>query len=682
MSALLSVEDLRVGFTTEDGVVQAVDGVSFDLAAGEVLAIVGESGSGKSVTAQTLLGLTRASNSTISGSVRFGDRELTDLGDRGWRDIRGEHIAMVFQDPMCSLNPVYRVGDQISEMIRAHRDVSRGEARDRAIELLRSVGIPNPERRVRDYPHEFSGGMRQRVMIAMALSLEPDILIADEPTTALDVTIQAQILRLIEEINAERDLAVILITHDLGVVAEVADRVLVMYAGQVVEDAGLDDIFYDPQHPYTWGLLGSLTPLDLPRHTRLPQIGGSPPSLLHLAPGCRFAPRCPHVFEQCAQPPALAATAAGAHRDRCWLEPAAKTRTAQCRRPDRTAQAGEHVSGGEPLLQVTDLVKHFPIKSGIVIEREVGRVRAVDGVSLEVRAGETLGLVGESGAESRHCAGSILQLTPATSGSVRFDGRELVGLSRREMRPVRRQIQMVFQDPYASLNPRKRVGQIIGDPMELHGLASGAEVKRHVQDLLDRVGLQAEHYNRYPHEFSGGQRQRIGIARALALRPKLIVADEPVSALDVSVQAQIVNLLEDLQDEFGLSYLFVAHDLGVVRHVSDRVAVMYLGKIVETADSDRLYNTPIHPYSNALLSAVPVPDPRRNATRERVILEGDVPSPIDPPSGCRFHTRCRWVTDVCIGDEPSLVEHEARHLAACYHPQNLELDLDRGATRR
>jgi oligopeptide transport system ATP-binding protein len=329
------------------------------------------------------------------------------------------------------------------------------------------------------------------------------------------------------------------------------------------------------------------------------------------------------------------------------------------------------MSGSEPLLEVTDLVKHFPIKSGIVVEREVARVRAVDGVSLQLREGETLGLVGESGCGKSTLCRVILQLIAPTSGSVRFAGRELVGLSQRELRPLRRQMQMIFQDPFASLNPRKRVGQIISDPMELHGLASGAALKRSVQDLLDRVGLQAEHYNRYPHEFSGGQRQRIGIARAVALRPKLIIADEPVSALDVSVQAQIVNLLEDLQAEFGLSYLFVAHDLGVVRHVSDRVAVMYLGKVVETAESDALYTKPIHPYSNALLSAVPVPDPRRNATRERVVLEGDVPSPIDPPTGCRFHTRCRFATEVCTAQEPDMVEREPGHLAACHHPQHL-----------
>ncbi|MGK2866311.1 MAG: ABC transporter ATP-binding protein [Mycobacterium sp.] len=330
------------------------------------------------------------------------------------------------------------------------------------------------------------------------------------------------------------------------------------------------------------------------------------------------------------------------------------------------------MSTGEPLLEVTDLVKHFPIKAGAIIEREVARVRAVDGVSLTLHEGETLGLVGESGCGKSTLCRLILQLMAPTSGSVRFEGQELVGRSRRDLRPIRRNIQMVFQDPYASLNPRKRIGQIIGDPIELHGLARGGEVKRQVQDLLDRVGLQAEHYNRFPHEFSGGQRQRIGIARALALRPKLIIADEPVSALDVSVQAQIINLFEDLQQEFGLSYLFVAHDLGVVRHVSDRVAVMYLGKIVETASATELYGKPFHPYSNALLSAVPIPDPRRNAARERLILEGDVPSPIDPPSGCRFHTRCRWATEVCTAEEPDMIEREYAHAAACHHPRNLE----------
>jgi peptide/nickel transport system ATP-binding protein len=540
---LLSVSDLRVGFATEGGNVQAVAGASFDLAPGEVLAIVGESGSGKSVTAQTIMGLTRSPNASIEGSVRLRGRELIDAGEAELRNLRGEEIAMIFQDPMTSLNPVYRVGAQIVEAIRAHRpEASKGEARERAVELLGSVGIPEPQRRVDSYPHEFSGGMRQRAMIAMALALEPDVLIADEPTTALDVTIQAQILRLFERLNREHDLATILITHDLGVVAEVADRVLVMHEGRIVERGDLDQVFYSPVDPYTRKLLGEVLRLD--------------------------------------QAPPL--------------------------RPRRDEA---------PLLEVADLVKHYPLKRGLLGDREVNRVRAVDGVSFSVQRGETLGLVGESGSGKSTLSRTVLQLLQPTSGSVRFEGREIAGLSRRQMRPLRPEMQMIFQDPYASLNPRKRVGQIVGEPLRLHGRASGAELRHSVLELLERVGLSPEHYQRYPHEFSGGQRQRIGIARALALRPKLIVADEPVSALDVSIRAQILDLLDELQDEFGLTYLFVAHDIGVVRHVSDRIAVMHDGKIVEQGPADRVCEQPSDPYTKSLLAAVPIPDPRESRAR-------------------------------------------------------------------
>ena len=539
---LLGVRDLRVSFATEEGLVQAVDGVSFELEAGEVLAIVGESGSGKSVTAQTILGLTRSANASIAGSVQFRGRELIGASEKELRQVRGAEIAMIFQDPMTSLNPVYRVGAQIVEAIQAHRpEVGRAEARERSIELLGSVGIPDPERRVDGYPHEFSGGMRQRAMIAMALALEPDVLIADEPTTALDVTIQAQILELLRRLNRERNLATILITHDLGVVAEVADRVVVMHEGRIVERGSLDEIFYAPKDPYTRKLLDAVVRLD--------------------------------------QAPPL--------------------------RPARE----------EPLLEVTDLVKHFPLKRGLLIEREVDRVRAVDGVSFSVAKGETLGLVGESGSGKSTLSRTVLQLLAPSSGSVRFEGRELVGLSRREMRPLRAEMQMVFQDPYASLNPRKRIGQIVGEPLRLQSRASGAELRDQVQELLERVGLSPAHYQRYPHEFSGGQRQRVGIARALALRPKLIVADEPVSALDVSIRAQILELLADLQEDFGLTYVFVAHDIGVVRHVSDRIAVMHEGKIVEQGPADQVCERPVDPYTKALLAAVPVPDPRESRAR-------------------------------------------------------------------
>ncbi|MGC1853144.1 MAG: ABC transporter ATP-binding protein [Solirubrobacterales bacterium] len=540
---LLSVEGLRVGFATESGEVQAVDGISFDLEPGEVLAIVGESGSGKSVTAQTIMGLIPSRNATIEGSVRFRGRNLIGASEAELQKVRGAEIAMIFQDPMTSLNPVYRVGAQIVEAIQAHRpEVGKADARERAIDLLGSVGIPEPQRRVDSYPHEFSGGMRQRAIIAMALTLEPEMLIADEPTTALDVTVQAKILELLRRLNRERSLATILITHDFGVVAEMADRVLVMHEGRIVERGSLDDVFYSAEDPYTRKLLGAVVRLD--------------------------------------QAPPLS--------------------------PSR---------GEAPLLEVTDLAKHFPVKRGLLIDREVDRVRAVDGVSFSVAQGETLGLVGESGSGKSTLSRAVLQLLAPTSGSVRFEGREIAGLSRRQMQPLRAQMQMIFQDPYASLNPRKRVGQIVGEPLRLQGRASGAELRSQVGGLLERVGLSPDHYNRFPHEFSGGQRQRIGIARALALKPKLVIADEPVSALDVSIRAQIIDLLEDLQEELGLAYVFVAHDIGVVRHISDRIAVMHEGRIVEQGPADQVCERPSDPYTKTLLASVPIPDPRESRAR-------------------------------------------------------------------
>jgi peptide/nickel transport system ATP-binding protein len=558
---LLEVRDLRVGFVTEGGLVQAVDGVSFELGAGEVLAIVGESGSGKSVTAQTVLGLTRSPNARIEGSVRLRGQELIGASETELRKVRGDEVAMIFQDPMSSLNPVYRVGYQIVEAIRAHRRMGEGEARALAIEMLRAVEIPEPERRVDSYPHQLSGGQRQRVMIAMALALEPSVLIADEPTTALDVTIQAQILALLARLNRERNLATILITHDLGVVAEVADRVLVMHDGRIVERGGLDEVFYAPRVPYTRDLLDAVIRLDQP-------------------------------------PPPKPSTPPEVQRRRHEIA-------------DKRVAPHE-----EALLEVTDLIKHFAVKRG-VFGRETERVAAVDGVSLTVRRGETLGLVGESGSGKSTLARAILGLIEPDSGSVRFEGQEIAGLSQRRMRPIRRDLQIVFQDPYSSLNPRKRVGQIVGASLALQG--GSADARGRVEELLVRVGLSAEHYDRYPHEFSGGQRQRIGIARALALEPKLIVADEPVSALDVTIQAQILDLLADLQKDFGLSYVFVAHDIGVVRHVSDRIAVMRRGKIVEEGPADRVCERPSHPYTRALLEAVPIPDPREARARRQTV---------------------------------------------------------------
>ncbi len=632
---LLSVADLGVAFTTEDGVVRAVDGVSFELRAGEVLAIVGESGSGKSVTAQTILGLTRSPNAEFSGSIHYGDTELVRAPEETLRGIRGQEIAMVFQDPMTSLHPVYRVGWQIAEQIRAHEDVTPAQARDRAIELLAEVGIPNPVERVDSYPHEFSGGMRQRAMIAMALANRPRILIADEPTTALDVTIQAQIIALLDDLRDELG-SVVLITHDLGVVAEIADRVLVMYAGMLVEAGARDEIFYDPQHPYTWGLLGSIPRLDRPAGGRLPSIAGAPPSLIAPARGLRVSPPLPARV----RPLHGAAGAGGARRPGAPRPLLARRRgqalAARGRRPDRVGDGpgGPPVSAAPPLVAAEHLEQHFPIKDGVLFDREVARVRAVDDVTLAIAPGETLGLVGESGCGKTTLSRCLLRLIEPTGGTVRFDGRDITHLGRRELRPLRREMQMVFQDPYASLNPRRRVGQIVGDPIRALGDARGREeIARRVQELLARVGLNPEHYNRYPHEFSGGQRQRIGLARALALEPRLIVADEPVSALDVSIQAQMINLLDDLQRDLGLTYLFVAHDLGVVRHVSDRVAVMYLGKLVELAPAPALYaraDPPVHERA-----AVGDPDPR--SARQRAAgahrARGRRPQPDRPAAG-------------------------------------------------
>jgi ABC-type glutathione transport system ATPase component len=545
-ASLLSVRDLRVGFATEEGPVPAVAGVSFELEPGEVLALVGESGSGKTVTAQTLIGLTRSPNTRIEGSVLLRGQELLGAPEAELRAVRGRRIAMVFQDPMTSLNPIYRVGKQIVEAVRAHRrEVGDEEARKLAIEMLDAVGIPDPEQRIDVYPHQLSGGMRQRAMIAMALALEPEILIADEPTTALDVTVQAQILDLLRRLNRERGLATLLITHDLGVVAEIADRVLVMHEGQIVERGDLDEVFYSPKDPYTRSLLGAVIRLDQP------------------LPG----------------------------------------------RPARQRQ---------PLLEVTDLVRHFPVRRGTLRDREIGRVAAVDGVSLRLESGETLGLVGESGSGKSTLCRMILRLLKPDSGSVRFEGREIAQLTQRQLRPLRPHMQMIFQDPQASLNPRKRVGQIVVEPLRLRGVTSAAERRSQARALLERVGLAPEHYDRYPSQLSGGQQQRVGVARALAMHPKLIVADEPVSRLDVTIRAQILDLLAELQEEFGLSYLFVAHDIGVVRHVSDRIAVMHQGQIVEEGSTARICERPLHPYTRSLLEAVPVPDPKEARARQTV----------------------------------------------------------------
>jgi peptide/nickel transport system ATP-binding protein len=671
--SLLDVDHLRVAFDTEDGELVAVNDVSFTVEPGETFGIVGESGSGKSVTTQAVVGLLPGPR--VSGRVEFDGRDLLQVSAAEMRQIRGRRIGLVFQDPLSSLHPHFRVGHQIVEAIRAHETMSRAAARTRAIELLDTVGLGEPERRFSEFPHQFSGGMRQRAMIAMAVALRPSLIIADEPTTALDVTVQAQILELLTALRDEHGTAIVMITHDLGVIAGMADRVMTMYAGRMVETASRDDLYLRTHHPYTRGLMASV-PSNNDAGRPLPTIPGQPPSLLVPALGCVFRDRCASATADCLTAPPVR-DLGGGHLSRCWLAPeqAGAVRTsARAEAPvagsaDSAARAPAPPAG-EPLVRVTDVVKHFPVRGGRWRNHDV--VHAVDGVSLEVRRGETLGVVGESGCGKSTLARVITALLPVTSGRVEFDGRELTALDPSALRAVRRDVQMIFQDPYGSLNPRRRVGSIIAEPLVVQrdsGLRGTGQIRREVQGLLELVGLNPEHYNRFPAEFSGGQRQRIGIARALATRPKLLVCDEPVSALDVSIQAQVINLLKRLQRELSLTYLFISHDLSVIRHISDRTMVMYLGKVVETGDTESLFRDPRHHYTASLLAAAPIADPRAAARRDGPALRGEIPSPIHPPAGCRFHPRCPAAQDSCRRSDPELSRPGSEDRAvACWYP--------------
>ena len=676
---LLAVAGLDVTFRTRDGDVRAVRDLSFALNPGETLGIVGESGSGKSTAALAILGLL-PKNAQVTGSVRAAGTELRGLRETDLAKVRGGTIAYVPQDPLSSLNPAFPVGWQVAEAIWTRQGTGKEAAHRRAVELLDAVGIPRAAEQARRFPHEFSGGMRQRVVIAIAMANDPDVIIADEPTTALDVTIQAQVLEALKAAREQTQASMILITHDLGIVAGMADRIMVMYAGQPVETGPVDEIFFRSRMPYTLGLLGSLPRLDVDSSAPLHPIPGAPPSLIGLPPGCPFAPRCPAVIDRCrAEDPALLPVAAG-HQAACHrsaeLTPGAPL-FAIDQISERTVvplpKPATPVANGHLVLDVTGLVKHFPIRGGRLARRLAGEAHAVCGVSLELRERETLGLVGESGCGKSTTARTILQLLPATSGSVRFNGEELTTQTRRQLRPLRQHVQVVFQDPFASLDPRMPVGEIVAEPLHVHGRWDRAAGPARVAELFRLVGLNPEHRNRYPHEFSGGQRQRVGIARALALEPKVLVLDEPVSALDVSIQAGVVNLLADLQDRLGLSYLFIAHDLSVVRHIADRVAVMYLGKIVETGTRSQVYDAPSHPYTQALLSAVPVPDPEVERRRRRILLTGDVPSAASPPSGCRFRTRCWKAQDICAEQEPELADRGQGHPVACHFAETVQV---------
>ncbi|MGH1488564.1 MAG: dipeptide ABC transporter ATP-binding protein [Acidimicrobiales bacterium] len=702
---LLEVRDLAVTFDSAEGPVEAVRGVSLDVAPGEVLGVVGESGSGKSVTMLAAMGLL-PHTASVSGSVRFRGDEILGLPTEELREYRGRRIGMIFQDPLTSLNPVLTLGQQIGGAIAAHKGrkdtaahnggkEAGGRARrkdkatrrtsvlrDEAIELLDLVSIPEPERRVDSYPHELSGGMRQRAMIALAMSNEPDVLIADEPTTALDVTIQAQILDVLRTIQEQRGLGIVLITHDLGVVAGMADKLVVMYGGRVVEQGTVAEVFAATRHPYTRGLIGCLPRLDR-RDVPITPIAGVPPSAFSLPSGCAFHPRCPVAIDVCmVEDPRLQSSGAvesACHR-RDELEdpsfgltavPPPARRAGATEASDRAdTEQSDRADNGDrasdrPILEIRDLRKHFDVRSTGLLRRVIGRVDAVSDVSFDLHRGQILSLVGESGCGKSTTGRSILRLIEPDGGTVRFDGEDVLAKPASEMRRLRRDLQIVFQDPYSSLNPRMRVGEIIAEPLIVHGMEK-AEAATRADELLELVQLRPEFRSRFPHEFSGGQRQRISLARSLALDPDVLVLDEPVSALDVSVQAGIIELLDDLRRRFDLAIVFIAHDLSVVRHISDVVGVMYLGRIVELGSNTEVFDNPSHPYTQALLSAVPIPDPSVERARTRILLEGDVPSGIDPPSGCRFRTRCWKAEDRCSTEQPELVDRGDGHPVACH----------------
>ncbi|MFD5788866.1 dipeptide ABC transporter ATP-binding protein [Streptomyces sp. NPDC127037] len=695
-SPVLSVRDLHITFPSESGPVEAVRGIGFDLLPGRTLGIVGESGSGKSATAMGIMGLLPPTAAT-SGQVVLGGRDLVGLTDKELSAIRGNAIGMVFQDPLSALTPIFTVGRLLSDALRVHQDLTKRAAWEQAVELLDLVGIPDPRERAASFPHEFSGGMRQRVVIAMAIANKPSVLVADEPTTALDVTVQAQILDVLRLAQKETGAGLVLITHDLGVVAGHADDVAVMYAGRFVERAGVDELFARPVMPYTARLLAAVPTVDSGVRRPLVPIGGEPPALVNLPAGCPFASRCAVALDACrTDEPALRAVtghgdvaclradeiaagtldpAGGAGADEA-APPAGAAEPAEGEAAEPVeAEAERAPSAGDVVLRVEDLVKTFPVTKGAVLKRRVGTLRAVNGVGFELRAGETLGLVGESGSGKTTTLLEILRLKRPESGRIEIAGTEVgTAESAARVRELRRDVQIVMQDPMGALDPRLPVFELLAEPLRAIG-RDRASIRARISELLALVGLDEAMSDRFPAALSGGQRQRIGIARALATEPKLLVLDEPLSALDVSVQAGVINLLARLKRELGLAYLVVAHDLAVVRYVSDRIAVMYLGHIVETGDTESLFADPKHPYTKALLSAIPVPDPQRERTRERVVLEGEQPSAARLPAGCVFVDRCplyrlagEEVRQRCRTERPapSPVSGQPGHTYACH----------------
>ena len=752
MAPVLDIQNLSTHIKLTSSVVQAVGNVDLQVEAGETLGVVGESGCGKSMTGLSIMGLLPPGGSIVSGSIKLNDREIVGLKDEELRRIRGNDIAMIFQDPLTSLDPTKTIGYQVAEPVRLHRNASKAEALDRAVEVLNLVGLPRPKERLKDYPHQLSGGLRQRVMIAMALACEPKLLIADEPTTALDVTIQAQILALLRDLKERLGMAMLLITHDMGVIAGHADRVNVMYAGRVVETADAAVLFEEMHHPYTQALLASIPQLNQDTKKALHAIPGLPPDLAHLPQGCRFAARCTRATDKCrAEEPSLAGKTFE-HRFSCWHpvdgpltlavigqggpdaastglvgsdatslneaaasdkigyvadasladagpseaaseapeaqpvtaeEPAdaedaavvvvaaGLTETADGRlevTERRVEVAAANGNGVAPLLELRNLVKEFPITSGAILQRRVSSVKAVSDVSFAVPAGTTFGLVGESGCGKTTIGKLIVALERPSSGSISVNGEDVSKLHRADLRRKRRDLQLMFQDPQSSLDPRMRVGTIIAEPLAVQHIGSKRAQRERVFELLSEVGLPRNAVERYPHEFSGGQRQRIGLARALTVNPRLVVADEPVSALDVSIRAQVLNLMKRLQASHGLTYVVISHDLAVVKYMADRIGVMYLGKMVELGSGDDIYHRAAHPYTAGLIATIPVPDPTAERAKTGTTIKGELPSPVNPPSGCRFRTRCPFAQDRCAAEEPELRSFGPGHVAACHFP--------------
>ncbi len=676
--ALIEIENLKTNIRLRVGEVHAVDGISLSIQAGETLGLVGESGCGKTMTGMSIMRLLPPGGYIAGGKISFEGKDLASISEEEMRSIRGNEIGMIFQDPMTSLNPCMTIGRQISETVLIHRGVSKSQALDRAIEVLDLVGMPKPKERIADYPHQLSGGLRQRVMIAMALACEPKLLIADEPTTALDVTIQAQILELLDDLKRQLGMAMLLITHDMGVIAGRADRVAVMYAGEIVEDTETEKIFSETRHPYTEALLASIPKID-GSTSRLYSIPGLPPDLSSPPVGCRFASRCRLADDNCRSVSPVLTNDKG-HRFACFhpigIESSPVLVNSVGSERD-SSLINDHL---EPLMVLDHVSKEYVITKGAILQRKAGTLKAVTDISLTIYKGETLGIVGESGCGKSTTGAMMVALEQPTAGTITFEGSPLTNIASKEIRSKRRNLQLMFQDPYASLDPRMRVGSIIREPLDIAKIGTRAQRDATVQSLLSEVGLNPNSIERYPHEFSGGQRQRIGLARALALNPKLIVADEPVSALDVSIRSQVLNLMKDLQRKHGLTYVVISHDLSVVRFLADRIGVMYLGKLVELGTGPDIYENNVHPYTAALLSAVPVADPKAEKSKTRRIIQGELPSAINPPSGCRFRTRCDRATSLCAEEEPPLVNFSRTHQAACHHPLsdavNVSFDSD------